>query len=199
MGPQINDFLQAFSGDARYCLSIPVLWSVSIDGVTESSINSVLGDAGESWQAKITPNDMTKNGNILPAQEVQLPSESATFQSMNTGSNMGGFLPSYALESRSDFLSRGFSVNFLETSVDLEHSFFRPWQIAVGIKGLVEQGVNLKANITVKQYNNKGQFRKGFQFYKAFPTNVEGFTLNYENTDFPIKTVGFACENYRQL
>jgi len=172
---------------------------VSIDGVTESSINSVLGDAGESWQAKITPNDMTKNGNILPAQEVQLPSESATFQSMNTGSNMGGFLPSYALESRSDFLSRGFSVNFLETSVDLEHSFFRPWQIAVGIKGLVEQGVNLKANITVKQYNNKGQFRKGFQFYKAFPTNVEGFTLNYENTDFPIKTVGFACENYRQL
>jgi hypothetical protein len=199
MGPQINDFLQAFSGDNRFCLSIPVLWTVSIDGVGESAINSVLSEAGESWQAKINPNSMTRSGNILPAQEVSIPNESSSFQAMNSGSGMGGFLPGYALDARSDFLSRSVSINFLETARDLEHEYFRPWMIALGIKGLVEDGTPLKSTITVKQYNNKGQFRKGFQFQKAFPTNVEGFTMNYDNTDFPIKSVTFACQNYRQL
>lgn len=69
-GPQINDFLQAFSTDAKYCLSLPILWTVSIDGVTESAINSVLSDAGENWRAKIAPNAMTKSGTILPARIV---------------------------------------------------------------------------------------------------------------------------------
>jgi hypothetical protein len=199
MRPQINDFLQAFSGDSKYCLSIPVLWTVSIDGVTNGGINTVLNDAGQKWQAKLSPNDMTKNGNILPAQEVTIPNENSNFSPMVVGSGLGGFLPGYAMDSRSDFLSRSISINFLETARDLEHEFFRPWMIAIGIKGLIEQGVPLKSTITVKQYNNKGQFRKGFKFTKAFPTNVEGFTMNYENTDFPIKSVTFACENYQQL
>jgi hypothetical protein len=199
MGPQINDFLQAFSGDAKFCLSIPVLWTVSIDGVSDSAINTVLADASENWRAKLTPNDMTRNGNILPAQQVVIPTENSNFTPMVAGNGLGGFLPGYAMDSRSDFLSRSFSVNFLETAKDLEHEYFRPWAIAIGIKGLIEQGVNLKATITVKQYNNAGKFRKGFQFYKAFPTNVEGFTMDYDNTDFPIKSVTFACENYKQL
>lgn len=199
MPNQINDFLAAFSGDNRYCLSIPVLWTVSIDGVSEGSINNVLNYAGENWAAKLNPNSMTRGGNILPAQEVQLPNESSTFQAMNSGPGMGGFLPGLALDARSDFLSRTFSINFLETNQDLEHEYFRPWSIAVGIKGLVAQGENLKATITVKQYNNRGEFRKGYQFKNAFPTASEGFTLNYENTDFIVKSVTFACENYKQL
>lgn len=198
-GPKINDFLQAFSGDARFCLSLPILWSVSIDGVSEGSINSVLSFAGERWQAKINPNSMTKSGNILPAQAVTIPNESSNFSPMAAGDSYGGFLPGYALNSRADFLSRSFSINFLETRQDLEHEYFRPWMIAVGIKGLVEQGQNLKSTITVKQYTNQGQLRKGFVFKKAFPTAVEGFTMNYDNTDFPIKSVTFACENYEQL
>lgn len=199
MGVQINDFLQAFSNDSRYCLSFPFLWSVSIDGVDSGAINSVLQSAGENWSAKITPNSMTKSENILPAQEVVIPNESSSFTPMSMGDNMGGFLPPMAMNSRSDFLSRNVSVNFLETSKDLEHEFFRPWMIALGIKGLVEQGASLKATITVKQYKNDGSFRKGFVFYKAFPISVEGFTMNYENTDFPIKSVIFACQNYKQL
>lgn len=199
MGPQINDFLQAFSGDSRFCLSIPVLWTVSIDGVSEGSINSVLSYAGESWQAKINPDALTRNGSILPAQQVVIPTENSNFSPMTMGDSTGGFLPGYALNARSDFLSRNVSINFLETARDLEHEYFRPWMIALGIKGLVEQGANLKATITVKQYNNQGVFRKGFQFKKAFPTSVEGFTMSYENTDFPVKSVVFACENYQQL
>lgn len=198
--PQINDFLQAFSGDKKYCLSIPVLWTVSIGGVTMEAINNVLIDAGEAWKATLLPDDMTsKNGSILPAQQVTIPTENSNFTPMVAGTGLGGFLPGYAMDSRSDFLSRSFTINFLETARDLEHEFFRPWSIAVGIKGLIEQGANLKADIVVKQYNNAGQFRKGFHFHKAFPTNVEGFTLDYDNTDFTIKSVTFACENYKQL
>jgi len=198
-GPQINDFLQAFSGEAKYCLSIPVLWTVSIDGVTESSINSVLSDAGQKWKANISPNAMTKSGTILPAQAVVIPQESANFTPMGAGDSYGGFLPGYAMTSRADFLSRQFSINFLETRQDLEHEFFRPWQIAIGIKGLIERGVNLKSTITVKQYTNDGQLRKGYRFKKTFPVAVEGYTMDYENTDFPIKSVTFVCEDYEQL
>jgi hypothetical protein len=192
-----TDFLQAFSSDPRFCLSIPVLWSVNIDGVSTGAINSVLSDAQESWRAKLTPNSMTVNSNILPAQEVTIPNESSSFQAMNTGSGTGGYLPGYGLDQRANFLDRSFTVNFLETKEDLEHGFFRPWMIAIGINGLV--GSSLKATMEVKQYDNGGNFRKGFKFKKVFPTAVEGFTLNYENTDFPIKSVTFACENYQQL
>lgn len=199
MGPQINDFLAAFSGDYRFCLSLPVLWTVSIDGVTENAINDVLTDAGEYWTARMTANSMTRNGNILPAQQVMIPQESSNFSPMTIGESSGGFLPGYAMNSRTDFLSRSFSVNFLETNNDLEHEYFRPWLIALGIKGLVEDGPTLKSTIIVQQFTNDGYFRKGYRFKKAFPTATEGFTLNYENTDYIIKSVTFACENYEQL
>jgi hypothetical protein len=197
--PQIEDFLQAFSGDARYCLSIPVLWSVSIDGVSNDSINYYLQLAGEKWRANINPISMTKNNNILPAQSVTIPTEGANFGASPIGENSGGFLPGYVLNSRQDFLSRTFSVNFLETRKDLEHEYFRPWIIALSIKGLIESGSNLKADITVKQYTNNGELRKGYIFRKVFPTAIEGFTLDYQNTEFVIKSVTFACQNYEQI
>ncbi len=196
---QSNDFLNAFSTDERYFLSLPVLWSVNMDGVSEGSINEVLSDAGESWKASVSPASMTKGGNIIVAQACSLPSEGASFQAMESGSGMGGFMPGYALNSRSNFLERSFTVNFLETQKDIVHNFFQPWMIALGIKGLVESGPSLKGNMEVRQYNNKGQLKKGYSFKKVFPTGVEGFTLNYDNTDFPIKSVTFACENYQQL
>jgi hypothetical protein len=197
--PQIEDFLQAFSGDAKYCLSIPVLWTVSIDGVTNNAINRYLELAGEQWRANINPISMTKNGNILPAQSVTIPIEGATFGSNPIGDSSGGFLPGYVLNSRQDFLSRSFSINFLETRKDLEHEYFRPWIIALAIKGLIESGSNLKADIVVKQYTNDGKLRKGYIFRKAFPTGVEGFTMSYDDTEFPIKSVTFACQNYEQI
>ena len=198
MGIQINDFLNAFSRESKFCLSLPVFWTVTVDGVSTGSINSVLGRAGEKWQAKLSPRDMIKSGNLLVAQEVQLPNESSSFTPMSMGST-GGFLPGYGLDNRSDFLSRTVSINILETNNDLEHNYFRPWMIAVGIQGLVESGSSLKGTVEIKQYTNSGQFRKGFRFKKAFPTSVEGFGLSYDNTDFKIKTVTFACQNYEQL
>jgi hypothetical protein len=141
---------------------------------------------------------MTRNGNILVAQDVGLPDEQAVFgiASMN---NAGGFLPSYVMNNRNDFLSRQLSVNILETNEDLEQNYFRPWMIAVGIKGLVENGPNLKGTMVIKQYDNQGNLRKGFKFNKVFPKSVEGYTLNYQNTDFKVKSVTFACQNYEKL
>lgn len=199
MPPDINQFLAAFSGDSKFFLNLPVLWSVTIDGVTESAINGVLDYGGQSWRAETSPLTMTRGGVLLPAQEVTLPTESSNFSAMDSGPSMGGFLPGYALNNRSNFLERPLIINFLETELDIEHYFMRPWLIALGIKGLIEQGPTLKSSIEVRQYSNKGKFIKGFKFKKAFPTNIESFTLNYDNTDFPIKSVTFACEDYEQI
>lgn len=199
MATNINDFFSAFANDSKFFLNLPVFWSVNIDGVSEGSINSVLSQAGEKWRAKTSPNSMSRGGNILVAQEVGLPSESSEFSSMEFGSGMGGYLPGYGLNARTNFLSRSFTVNFLETQLDIEHNFFRPWMIAIGIKGLIASGASLKGNMEVRQYANNGSFIKGFKFKKIFPTATEGYTLNYENTDIPIKSVTFACENYEQL
>ena len=199
MATKITDFLTAVSTDSKFFLNLPVFWTVTIDGVNESAINSVLSNAGEKWQANTSPLAMTKNGNILVAQEVVLPNESSSYTAMEFGSGMGGYLPGYGLEKRANFLERTFSVNFLETQVDIEHNYFRPWTIAVGIKGLIEHGVSLKATMEVRQYSNSGNLVKGFKFNKVFPTGVESYRLNYENTDIPIKSVTFACQNYEQI
>tara|TARA_R110002167_G_scaffold98020_3_gene258311 strand:- start:38672 stop:39274 length:603 start_codon:yes stop_codon:yes gene_type:complete len=196
----INEFFSAFANDQKFFLNLPVLWSVTIDGVTQGSINSVLSEAGEKWQAKTSAQSMTKGGNILVAQSVVLPTEGSTFDPYPSGSSMGGFLPGYGHANRQNFLNdRQVSVNFLETEVDIEHNFFRPWAIALGIKGLVEDGVSLKGTMEVRQYSNAGVFIKGYRFNKIFPTAVEGYTLDYADTDFKIKSVTFACENYQQI
>jgi hypothetical protein len=195
----INEFFSAFSQEEKYFLNLPVLWSVTIDGVAKNDINKILKDGGEKWTASVDPGSYTKSGNILVAQEITLPRETSTFDAYPSGDNTGGFLPGYGLNVRSNFLDRGLTVNFLETQVDIEHNFFKPWLIAVGIKGLIAKGVNLKANMSVKQYSNSGKFIKGFKFNKVFPTAIEGYTLNYDNTDFKVKSITFGCQNYEQI
>ena len=199
MNPNITDFLYSFSNNPDFYLNLPVLWSVTIDGVTENAINQVLENADEIWRANTSPIKMSSDGKLLVAQEVSLPSESSNFSSTEFGNGRGGYLPSYVLNNRSNFLERQFSINFLETEMDIEHNFFRPWLIALSIKGLIEYGQTLKATIDVRQFSNSGYFIKGFRFNKAFPTAIEAYSLNYENTDFPIKSVTFACQNYEQL
>jgi len=195
----ITQFLASFSNDQRFFLNLPVFWTVSITGVSEGSINSVLSYAGEKWKATVSPSSMTKGGNILVAQSVTTPNESSVYSSLDGGKTIGGYLAPIGLSNRANFVDRSFSVNFLETENDLEHNYFRPWAIAVGIKGLIEQGANLKATMELRQYTNKGQLMKGFRFKKVIPTGVEALTLDYESTDFKVKSVTFICQDYEQL
>jgi hypothetical protein len=199
MGIQINDFLNAFSREAKFCLSLPVFWSVSIDGVSIGSINSVLESAQEKWRATTSPEEMTRNGNILVAQNVTLPGEGYSSSSSQIGADYGGFLPPNIMQARDNFGSRDVAVSFLETNVDLEHTFFRPWSIAVGINGFIESGPPLKATMVVKQYDNKGKLRKGFKFTKVTPAKMESLSLDYDNTTYTTKSVTFRCQNYEQL
>ena len=191
-----TDFLQAFSSESKYFLSHPFLWKVRIMDDISFAINSALIDRGEAWEANVSPSDLSKDGAILVARQVTLPQESSVFSPQSVP-NRGGFLPGYALIERNDFLTRSFSINFIETQKDLEHGFMRPWAIALGIDGMTN--FDLRTNIIVEQYNNKGDFKKGFKFVQAFPTAVEGYTLSHSSDDFIEKSVTFGCTNYEPL
>jgi len=192
-----TDFLQAFSSESKYFLSHPFLWKVKIMDDISSAINSALTNGGEQkWQANVSPSDLSKDGAILVARQVVLPVESSVFTPQSVP-NRGGFLPGYALVERNDFLTRSFSINFIETQKDLEHGFMRPWAIALGIDGMTN--FDLRTNIIVEQYNNKGKKKKGFKFLDAFPTAVEGYTLSHSSDEFIEKSVTFGCKNYEPV
>lgn len=196
MAGESIDFLQAFSSESKYFLSHPFLWKVSIGNDITGAINSALQKGGEDWTANVSPTSLTKQGAILVARQVTTPQESSVFAPQSVP-NRGGFLPGYSLIERNDFLTRSFSINFIETESDIEHGFMRPWMIALGIDGLINFG--LRTDIVVKQYNNKGSMRKGFVFNDAFPTAVEGYTVSHSSDEFIEKSVTFACKNYKQL
>ena len=196
MANEAKAFLDAFSTDPNFFVSHPFLWKVSIDTDVSGAINAAISKANENWKATVKPGDLTKSGTLLVARQVTIPQESSEFTPIGV-ENRGGFLPGYGLVQRTDFLSRSFSLNVLETGDDIEHGFFRPWLIALGIDGLTN--FNLKSDITVMQYNNDGSKRKGYVFEKAFPTAVEGYNLNYGAEEFIEKSITFACKNYRQL
>lgn len=189
-----TDFLQAFSSEGKYFLSHPFLWKVKIMDDISGAINSALKN--EKWKANVSPRDLSKDGSILVARQVTVPQESSVFAPQSVP-NRGGFLPGYALIERNDFLTRSFSINFIETQKDIEHEFMRPWAIALGIDGMTN--FSLRTNIIVEQYNNKGDFKKGFKFLQAFPTAVEGYTLSHSSDEFPVKSVTFGCTNYEPL
>ena len=197
MGKPATDFLQAFSSESKYFLSHPFLWKVKIMDDISSAINKALTNGGEQkWRANVSPSDLSKDGAILVARQVVLPVESSVFTPQSVP-NRGGFLPGYALIERNDFLTRSFSINFIETEKDIEHEFMRPWSIALGIDGMTN--FDLRADIQVQQYNNEGYKKKGFKFLDAFPTAVEGYTLSHGSDEFIEKSVTFGCKNYEPI
>ena len=194
-----TDFLQAFSSESKYFLSHPFLWKVSFSsssGGLWGAINSTLSKNGDKWYSDVIPDELQKDGAILVARQVTLPQESSVFAPQSV-QNRGGFLPGYALIERNDFLTRSFSINFIETEKDIEHGFMRPWAIALGIDGMTN--FDLRADIQVQQYNNEGDKKKGFKFLDAFPTAVEGYTLSHGSDEFIEKSVTFGCKNYEPI
>ena len=214
------DFLDGYSRERKYFLSLPTLWKVSFyyegsqalapgqPGVPESAsdgpiglpsaIQRALNDAGEGWRVKNEPREFTKNGSILAAREVTVPQENTQFLAPGGEINRGNYLPAFGAERRMNFLERNLAINFFDTEEDLEHIFFRPWMIAIATHGLIERDL-LCGAVELWQYNNRGQRRKGYRFIDVFPTNVEGYQLNYNDDDFKQKSVTFAFKNYIQL
>lgn len=202
MAGEVYDFLNNYSvgGPSRYYLSLPTLWKIEFSnaGSVRGQVDQALEKAGESWRVKNTPEEFVSNGNTLVAREVSVPGETTEFLEAGADVNLGGFLPAYGVNRRQGFLTRTLAVNIFDTDDDLEHNFFRPWMIAVGIDGLINRGL-LCPNVILRQYNHKGEVRKGYNFTDVFPTNVEGYTINYDNESFIEKSVTFAFKNYAPL
>tara|TARA_R100000664_G_C2759424_1_gene149204 strand:+ start:2229 stop:2933 length:705 start_codon:yes stop_codon:yes gene_type:complete len=202
MARELYDFLSKYSinGPSRYVLSLPTLWKIEFSNAetVRGQVDAALEKAGESWRVENTPEEFVSNGNTLVAREVSVPGETTEFLEAGSDINKGGFLPAFGVEKRQGFLNRNLGVNIFDTEDDLEHTFFRPWMIAVGIDGLINRGL-LCPNVVLRQYNTKGEIRKGYIFTDVFPTNIEGYQLDYDNETFMEKSVTFAFKNYRPI
>ena len=202
MAGEVYDFLSNYSvgGPSRYYLSLPTLWKIEFSnaGSVRGQVDQALEKAGESWRVKNIPEEFVSNGNTLVAREVAVPGETTEFLEAGADINLGGFLPAYGVNRRQGFLTRTLAVNIFDTDDDLEHNFFRPCMIAVGIDGLLNRGL-LCPNVVLRQYNHKGEIRKGYNFTDVFPTNVEGYTIDYDNETFLEKSVTFAFKNYAPI
>ena len=217
---EIYDFLDSYSRERKYFLSLPTLWKINFDysdsgalvGNQEgppgsasrgavglpSAIQRALNDADEGWRVKGEPLEFTKNGSVLAARDVTVPQENCQFIAPGGEINKGNYLPAFGAERRMNFLERNLAINFFDTEEDLEHIFFRPWMIAVATHGLIERDL-LCPTVELRQYNNRGEVRKGYKFIDVFPTNVEGYNLNYTDDTFKQKSVTFAFKNYKQI
>jgi hypothetical protein len=195
------DFLHAYGSHQEFFLSLPVLWKVQFfypQWLVYAINNALSKNRDEFWRAERQPLDyIDREGGILAARQVVVPNENTSFD-VAGGMNLGGFLPGYATNKRMDFLQKNLVINFFDTQDDIEHLFFRPWMIAISIDGLMERNL-LCPTVRLTQYNNLMQIRKGYEFTDVFPTNVEGYTLNYDSTDFIEKSVTFAFRNYRPI
>ena len=203
----VYDFLDAYSKDKRFFLSLPALWKVNFQYSDPSpgrikqlpeAITRALGDADEKWRVEKGPEQFTKHGSILAATEVTVPQENAMIIAPGGEINKGNYLPAYGVERRMNFAERNLAINFLDTEEDLEHIFFRPWMIAIATHGLIERDL-LCPTVELRQYNNRMKLRKGYKFKDVFPTNVEGYNLNYTDDEFKAKSVTFAFKNYEQI
>ena len=196
MASSIDPFLTKFSTEQGFSIPLPCLWSVSfLDTGFISDIQQSVQKSGARWSygVKSANKWSGSGGEVLVAQEVSIPSES--YEVMPIGQeNRGGFMPGYGVTNRTDFLSRNVSINFLETGDDIETSLFRPWIIAIGTSGLL--GGKFRTTIAVTEYHKSGGARKKYTFYNAFPTNVEGYTLTYSDSEFIIKSVSFGYTKY---
>ena len=194
---QARQFLDKVSNDERFYLPLPFMWAVDIDaGSVVGDIQSALSRANIKMQVE-SPDSWNGSGSsagCLVAQEVTLPNESAVIANIGMN-NRGGAMPGYGVVERTDFLSRSVTVNFIETDNDITDKVFRPWIAALGTVGLID--VKLRGNaLTLYQYGKDGSLRKTMSFKDFFPTNCEGYTINYDNDDFTVKTVSFAYKDY---
>jgi|TARA_R100001015_G_scaffold12538_1_gene5338 hypothetical protein len=202
MAREQYDFLSNYSvgGPPKFYLSLPSLWKIEFSNASSvvGQVDQALSKARERWRVKNTPEEFVSNGNTMVAREVTVPGETTEFLEAGGDINKGGFLPAFGVEKRQGFLNRNLTVNVFDTNEDLEHNFFRPWMIAIGIDGLINRGL-LCPNVVLRQYNNKGEIRKGYIFTDVFPTNIEGYTIDYDNESFLEKSITFAFRNYEPI
>jgi len=158
--------------------------------------------------------DGDSNNLSFLAQSISLPTDSFNVDYTDITAAMGGLRGGYFSENKDKYQS--VTVSFLETNRDIFEFFFRPWNIAAGCKGLIEDGIqstNIKANMDVTLYTKGTNFdfaptgrartadwraRKKYSFEGVVPVNVSGEELNYEPTTGTsiVRDVQFTFRSY---
>jgi hypothetical protein len=162
----------------------------------------------------ILAGDGSGNNLSFLAQSISMPTDSFGVDYTEITAGMGGLRGGYFSESKDKYQS--VTVSFLETNRDVFEFFFRPWNIAAGCKGLIEDGdenTNIKANMDISLYTKgsrneftpKGkartaewQLRKKYSFEGVVPINVAGEELTYEPTTGTnlVRDVQFTFKSY---
>ena len=154
--------------------------------------------------------DGTPTGLSFLVQSVTLPTDAFGVEYTDT-TGLGGFRGGYYGMEREKYQS--IDIEFLETFKDVFEFFIRPWSIAVGYKGLIEDGdpnTNLKADMDVTLYsrseigtsqsNQKSwSSRKRYHFTGVVPVSVPGETLSYDpvtDKSRVVRQASFAFADY---
>jgi hypothetical protein len=107
--------------------------------------------------------------------------------------NRGGLRPGFVTGNRQAY--SGFTLDVLETNLDIIDFLLRPWVIAMSHYGLIKDEFDLCCDIEVQMYTRidrvkdrllpneigtQWQLRKIFTFFDCYPTNVEADKLSYD-------------------
>ena len=110
-------------------------------------------------------------------------------------------------------------VEFIETNEDIVDNFMRPWALAAGYKGLVEDGdenTHIKADLELTLYtrgsprdyistagssfgvlqSREWRPRKKYRFLGVVPVSTPGETLSYDPNYTLTRKVSFAFKDY---
>src|SRR5210317_924692 len=217
---------QDWAGD----IPLKNLWGVQIagrDGASMTEVGNRIQQIVDDYQprsyqveAGLIDKFSSSDEGYLLAQNIAMPSESLSINTAGIDS-VGGLINGYYAANRTAYGSGNqVTITFLETNIDVIDYFIKPWIVATSYKGLIEDDVDIKCNITVTQYtrsdnayNNKVansqtsipnpnitySTRKIFNFFNCAPYNTQGGDqMSYNSlsiSDIP-KAVGSTFSHY---
>ena len=154
-------------------------------------------------KALLTSYPLQRVAGCIFANEVQIPGESYSVESIAIENNRG-FIPGLASGARTSYTD-GLQIGFYESNTSFVDMVLRPWVILASHYGYItrkDPKYRIKCNITMLFYSKTFQNvsmipRKVFRFYNCVPTKIALQNFNYaEKTETTSNSVNFAFTNY---
>jgi hypothetical protein len=169
--------------------------------------NSYWNLPSETVKNLISYNNQTSDNLVgcVFAREVTVPSEGVDIT--NRGLSYGGYQAPATANTRDKY--KKFTISFNETNSSFLDFVIRPWIINVGYFGLIARDGgdrSVKSSFVdivylgrTGPYPNPSIRRKIFRFFSVVPTNVIGFTNQYQTEGLQYAKVEFAYDYYTVL
>jgi len=154
-------------------------------------------------KALLTSYPLQRVAGCIFANEVQIPGESYSVESIAIENNRG-FIPGLASGARTSY-SDGLQIGFYESNTSFVDMVLRPWVMLASHYGFItrkDPKYRIKCNITMLFYSKTFQNvsmipRKVFRFYNCVPTKIAVQNFNYaEKAETTSNSVNFAFTNY---